>query len=111
MDDELIDEIERKSIQYIRPWVWSLLGSLMALTAFLLANGIHLGTIANRHIDIIQKERELGIQSKSKLQVDIETLYTLIAKNNKENLEQNKIILQLQKENEILKENSHPPAN
>jgi len=104
MDDELIDEIERKSIQYIRPWVWSLLGSLMALTAFLLANGIHLGTIANRHIDIIQKEREQGIKSKSELQADIEMVYTLIAKNNKE-------ILELKKDNEILKENSHPPAN
>lgn len=104
MDDELIDEIERKSIQYIRPWVWSLLGSLMALTAFLLANGIHLGTIANRHIDIIQKERELGIRSRVEFQKDIEMLYSLSAKNNQE-------ILELKLENDILKENSHPPAN
>jgi len=111
MDDELIDEIERKSIQYVRPWVWSLLGSLMALTAFLLANGIHLGTIANRHIDIIQKERELGIRSRVEFQKDIEVIYVLIAKNNQVNLKQDKIILQLQKENQILKENSHPPAN
>lgn len=103
MDDELIDQIERKSIQYVRPWVWSLLGSLMALTVFLLANGVHLGTIVNRHIDILQKERELGIKKPIKSQKDIDMLYTLIAKNNKS-------ILKLQEENEELKKNSHPPA-
>lgn len=66
---------------------------------------------ANKHISryldiVLTKQEAQTIPNK-----EIEIIYTLIAKNNQENLKQDKIILQLQEENKILKENSHPPAN
>lgn len=107
MKQELIDEIEENSIRAVRPFVWSILGIAVIITGFLLANGIHLGTIVNRHIDILQKEREQGIRDGvhiNQLKSIIESQNQLIQRNSED-------IIILILDNETLKENSHSPAN
>jgi len=113
MKQDLIDEIEERSIKAVKPFIWSMLGIAVIITGFLLANGIHLGTIVNRHIDILQKEREQGIRDGvhikqlesyvNQLESAIESQGRLVQRNSED-------ITILILDNEILKENSHPPA-
>jgi len=114
MDDDLIDKIERKAIKAVRPFVWSILGIAVIITGFLLANGIHLGTIVNRHIDILQKEREQGIRDGvhikqlesyvNQLELTIESQGRLVKQNSED-------ITLLILDNQVLKEDSHKPGS
>jgi len=106
MKQDLIDEIEERSIKAVKPYIWSMLGIAVIITGFLLANGIHLGTIVNRHIDILQKEREQGIRDG----VHIQQLESIIESQNRLIQRNSEDITILILDNEILKENSHPPA-
>lgn len=103
--------IFKKGLKAIPNVVWVLCASYALIMATNLVVLKFADIDANKHIsrylDIVLTRQEAQTIPNN----DIEMIYTLIAKNNQENLEQNKIIHQLQKENEILKENSHPPAN
>lgn len=63
MNEETISKVETKAIDRVPNWFWGVAGIAFVSSVWLFFNGLNLGSIVNRYIDMRFEERRERIES------------------------------------------------
>lgn len=70
MNEETITDVEKKAIDRVPNWFWGVAGIAFVSSIWLFFNGLNLGSIVNRYIDVRFEERKARQSCKIGLNVD-----------------------------------------